>query len=184
MRPTFLLSFRCLLLVIFTVLRVHVAVGQKIDVPELYNRQTLFWELGGHARGMLSANYERLFKGPFKHSLWTLRTGFGFMPAEQQETPHTPAVYSIPVVGSLLVGRKHMVGLSVGWTASFSQNAVDSSILPHVVYQKFEAAYMVTLAYRFMRYDHVMVMAGPTFVVVNNPDRYQWSYMIGVGYTF
>jgi hypothetical protein len=157
-------------------------MGQKAQVSDLYNRQTIFWELGGHARGEVTLNYERLFKGPFKNTLWTLRTGFGIMPPVSER--NIPPVYSVPAVATFLWGRKHMVNLSVGWTASWSKPAIDSSVLPHVIFQKFESAYIVTLGYRFMKYDNVMFLVGPTFLMTNNPNKFQWSYDFTVGYAF
>ena len=160
------------------------ATGQPPGVENFYNRQAIFYELGGHTRSILSCSYERFFKGPVKNTLWSARTGIGISPGESERD--IPSVTSIPVVLSLLVGKtKHFVDLSVGWTASWGRNKIDSLQSPPMVYQRFESAYVLTLAYRLMKIDHVMFEVGPTALWTNNPgQRFQWSFTIIVGEAF
>ena len=170
--------------VVVTVLEARSAKGQPPSVSNFYNQQTIFCEVGGHTRSLLSVNYERLFKGPVKNTLWSVRTGIGIAPGESERD--IPSVTSVPVVLSLLIGKtRHFVDLSVGWTASWGKDKIDSSQRPPQVYQKFESAYVLTLGYRFMKIDNVMFEGAPTVLWTNNPgEKFQWSFTIIVGYAF
>jgi|GEM_PF-5617178 len=178
------LPARSFMILFFCAIHAYSALGQETHIPDLYSRQVIFWEIGGHTRGLLSVNYERLFKGPFRNSLWSLRTGVGISPGESDRD--IPSITSVPAVASLMVGRRrHFVVLSVGWTASFSRDKIDSTQKPPMVYQQFEPAYVVTLGYRLMKIDNVMFEAAPTVLWTNNPTRkFQWSFTLIVGFAF
>src|SRR3979490_427808 len=72
------------------------AAGQPPSVSNFYNRQTIFSEVGGDTRRLLAVNYERLFKGPVKNTLWSARTGIGIAPGASERD--IPSVTSVPVV--------------------------------------------------------------------------------------
>ena len=74
-----------LLVALLSILAGQSAAAQPASVKNFYNTQSIFCEVGGHARGLLSCNYERIFKGPVKNTLWTVRSGVGLAPGTAED---------------------------------------------------------------------------------------------------
>lgn len=157
--------------------------GQSGDTVRTTCRNAFLGELGGNSRSLMSLNYERLFslshETPFYFSL---RTGVGYTPGSEDRKIKTTV--SVPLVASLLVGvaDKHFMHFALGYTASFGNDAIDSTYSPPRHYQKYERAYIVRLGYRFMERKNVLVEAAPVAIWTNNPtSKFEWSFGIGLG---
>jgi len=151
------------------------------------SKNTVTAELFGHSRSLISVNYERLTK-PFKeYFIFSLRTGIGYSPGlEVDEERKLKGITAIPVVASLLVGGyDHYVQLGIGYTASFGEDYVDTTVNPEKVYQKFESAYIVSLGYRYMEVDGLTAQAYPMLVWSDNPSsKFSFSFGVALGYAF
>ncbi|PKF73502.1 hypothetical protein CW752_14105 [Chryseobacterium sp. PMSZPI] len=143
-------------------------------------------EFVGHSRALFSANYERLFSfNEDSKILFSARTGVGRSPGYEVHGEHFKGVTSLPVVLSALYGKKHFIQAGVGYTALFSEDFIDTSLNPNVVYKKFESNVSVSLGYRLMLDSGLVCQAYPMIVFRDNPQKkFEVSFGVGIGYSF
>ena len=107
-------------------------------------------EVFGHSRSWISFMYERIFKLPNKHFLYTLRTGIGGAPGITIKEKYYSGTATIPVVASFLAGIKHhFAQVSIGYSYSFGDPYVDSTGTSVYINQQYEPAYSISFGYRY-----------------------------------
>lgn len=144
------------------------------------------FELAGHSEGLFSANYERLFYLSERNNLlYSLRAGIGRTPGYDVHGEHFKGVTTVPVVFSVLYGEKHFLQMGVGYTALFSEDFIDTSLNPNVVYKKFQSDVSLSLGYRLMLDTGLVCQAYPMIVFKDNPQKkFAFSFGVGIGYSF
>lgn len=143
-------------------------------------------EVIGHSRAIFSANYERLFYlNEENNILYSVRAGFGRNPGYDVHGEHFKGVTSVPIVFSALYGKKHFLQVGLGYTALFSEDFIDTSVNPNLVFQKFESNVSLSLGYRLMLDTGLVCQAYPMIVFRDNPQKkFEVSFGVGIGYSF
>jgi hypothetical protein len=150
------------------------------DTSTAIPENSAYVEALGHCRSLISANYERIFRLPNKHFLYTLRTGVGYMPGETVKQKYYRGTLTIPVVASFLAGIKHHYAqLGLSYSYSFGDPFVDSTFNPPHINQKHEPAYSISVGYRYMGLN-VIVSVYALWLWTNNPNN---RYSVGSGFT-
>ena len=148
-------------------------------------KQSLFCEVAGSSRSIISLNYERIFYIPKVENLYlSIRTGLGYTPGIKSK--NLKGTTSVPATVSFLYGRKHFVVLGIDYTSTFGQDFVDTTYTPAKLYLKYESSIILNLAYRYMQYKGVMFEITPVSLIwTNNPSsKFIWGFGFGVGYAF
>jgi len=155
------------------------------DTSTTIPKNSAFIEVLGHSRSYISVNYERIFKLPNKHFLYTFRAGAGYAPGETFNEKSYRGTITVPVVASFLAGIKHHYAqLGLGYSHSFGDPFIDSTFNPPHINQKHESAYSITLGYRYMGLN-VVIAAYPMLMWTNNPNnRFFWGSGFSVGAYF
>lgn len=143
-------------------------------------------EVFGYSQTIISANYERVFDIKNVENLfYSGRVGFGRNPGYEVRGKKFKGVNSLPIVLSAMYGKKHFAKLSIGYTALFSENFVDDSVSPNIVYKKFESDLAVAFGYRFISDGGITLDAFPIAIFKDNPvDKFSISFGVGLGYFF
>jgi hypothetical protein len=150
------------------------------DTSTAIPKNSAFTEVLGHGRSLISVNYERIFKFPNKHFLYTFRTGIGYIPGETIHQKSYRGTLTIPVVASFLAGGKHHYAqLGLGYSHSFGDPFIDSTFNPPHINQKHEPGYSISLGYRYMGLN-VVVAGYPMLLWTNNPNN---RYSVGFGFS-
>ena len=150
------------------------------DTSTVIPENSAFTEILGHSRSVISANYERIFKLPNNHFLYTLRAGIGYSLGETVKQKSYRGTITVPVVASFLAGgRHHYAQLSLGYSYSFGDPFVDSTFNPPHINQKYEPGYSISLGYRYMGLN-VVVSGYPMLLWTNNPNH---RYSVGFGFS-
>lgn len=166
---------------IFFLLYAQITYGQD----SVKNKNSLTVEVAGYSRSLFSINYERLNKLSPNYFLYTIRAGIGYTPGANIKSERHKGTVTTPLVLSLLAGKKkHFAQLSIGYTASFGQDFIDSTTTTPTIYQKFESAYILSLGYRYMRNGFVG-QAFPLLQWTNNPSsKFSVGFGVSLGLTF
>lgn len=143
-------------------------------------------EVFGHSQSLYSVSYERLFNlSESNNILCSVRTGVGRSPGYDVHGEHFKGVTTVPVVASVLYGDKHFIQMGVGYAALFSEDFVDTSLNPNVVYKKFESDLSLSLGYRLMLDTGFVCQAYPMITFRDNPQqKFAISLGVGIGYSF
>ena len=149
------------------------------------NKNAFTIEVAGHSRGLISVNYERMFFTPVKYIFYGVRTGVGYVPGMNIRDKRHKGTVTVPLVFSLLVGKKKSyVQLSLGYASSFGHDFIDSTTTTPTVYQKFESVYTIGLGYRFIWNDFV-AQAYPMLQLTSNYySRFSVGFGVSIGSTF
>lgn len=142
-------------------------------------------EFFGHSRSLISANYERIFKSSNEHLLYSLRAGIGYTPGAEIKGVQHKGITTLPVVASVLAGGKgHYAQLGLGYSYSFGESYIDSTVNPPQMFQKHEPAFSLSLGYRYLG-QNIVVQAYPMLVWTNNPTkRFSFGFGVSVGGRF
>ena len=142
-------------------------------------------EVFGHGRSWISINYERIFKLPNKHFLYTLRAGVGGVPGFTTNDEYYRGTITVPVVASFLAGIKHhFAQVSLGYSYSFGDPYVDSSASFYHINQQYEPAFSTSFGYRYLGLEITLAIYY-TLIWTNNPtDRYSHNIGFSIGRQF
>jgi hypothetical protein len=159
---------------------------QSATAPVGYQKNAITVEALGHSRGLVSINYERLFKPQGDNILFSIRTGVGYTPGINIGSKRLKGSAYVPLVLSLLAGKKsHFAQFGLGYTAAFGHDFVDSTTSPPTIYQKFESAYIVSLGYRYMNNHGMVAQIYPLLQWTNNPtSKFAVGFGLSIGETF
>jgi hypothetical protein len=159
--------------------------GQKKSNDTLFYlyKNCAYLEFLGNAQSLLSINYERILNPSSKGKLhYSLRTGLGFYKRRQDSA----WVFNFPFELNFMYGKsKHYIESSVGYTASFGKDLIDSAYSPPEHFRAYNHVYIFRLGYRYM-YDGVLVRVTPIFIYNANyiNSRINFSGCLSVGIAF
>lgn len=146
------------------------------------NKNIVGLDVLGHSDSFIAIHYERLFSTNVEKIAYSLGVGIGRKPGYDTKGSHFNGVTTLPVVLSILYGKKHFIEFGLGYVALFSEDYTYSST---EVYKKFESDISVSLGYRLMLESGLVVQAYPVFILKDNPvTKSKFSFGVGVGYLF
>jgi hypothetical protein len=158
------------------------AYSQKVDSTS-YDKNAVLAGALGHARGIFSLEYERMFKSKrIKPFIYTAGTGIGYTWGSH-ESGQKGIVY-FPFTAGLLVGKGNHYGhVRVGYTGAIGQEKIDTTYSHTPPNVKNESAYIISVSYRYMKHkDFVAEISPMTLIWTNNPNRrfiYSCCFRIG-----
>lgn len=136
----------------------------------------------GHSDSFVAVQYDRLFFSNFEKVTYSFGVGIGRKPGFDTKGTHFKGVTTVPVVFSMLYGKKHFIELGLGYAAVFSEDFTYSST---EIYKKFESDISVSLGYKLILESGLVVQAYPVFIMKDNPaTKSKFSFGVGVGYLF
>ncbi|MDR2205415.1 MAG: hypothetical protein LBE36_04590 [Flavobacteriaceae bacterium] len=142
-------------------------------------------ELFGHSETIFSVNYERLFYSQNNNIHYSIRAGFGRNPGYDVNGKPFKGVTSIPIVFNVLYGTEHFIQLGLGYTMLLSENFIDTSINPNIVYKEFESDFSLGLGYRLMLNTGFVCYAYPILMYRDNPQKkFVISFGVEIGYSW
>lgn len=150
---------------------------------DMNKKNTLSLAALGHAETIISAHYERLFAFNDINKLYgSVGMGIGRNPGYTVYGKEFSGMTTLPIVASLFYGKKHFIHLKIGYIPIFSENFIDTSLNPSLVYKKFESDFSVSLGYKLMLSDGITLQFYPVAIVRNNPNQnFLMSFGIEMG---
>jgi len=120
-----------------------------------------YLEIIGNAETLLSVNYERILNAQSTGKWhYSLRTGLGFYKRQSDDA----WVFNFPFEGNIIYGkRKHYIESSLGYTAGFGSNFIDSAYTPPAHFESYNQIYVFRLGYRYM-FDGFLVRVTPLYI--------------------
>jgi len=158
---------------------------QNLSSKDVHN--SIYYELFGHSETILSVNYERLFTNENNNFIYIAGIGIGRNPgADEESINKRPAVTTFPIIGGILYGKKnHFAQLKIGYTPVFSKDYVDTSVNPNIIYKKFQSDYSLSMGYRFMANNGIVIQGFPIFIWSENQSKkFSVSFGLCIGYAF
>lgn len=146
------------------------------------------FEVLGHSQTIIAINYERFFKIENEKLLYSIKIGVGRNPAseaDQQSTNKRPAVNSLPFVGNLMyqVKNYHYLNIGTGYTMFFSENYVDTTLTPNIIYKDFFSNYSISLGYRYFG-NSINVYLYPILILNDINYSSKFGFGVSLGYAF
>jgi len=180
MKKTF---FIIIVLCLFSIKPVFSQIGVNRNT---FYKNSIFCELIGHSRSLLSVNYEKISNLYENVFFYTSRLGIGYTPGLKIKSEKHSGTISVPAVLSLLVGKKNSYAqLGVGYAASFGQDFVDSTSTPPSIYQKFESSYTISIGYRYMDSNGLVAQIYPLLQWTNNSSsKFNVGFGLSIGVAF
>jgi hypothetical protein len=122
-------------------------------------------ELFGNSGGLLSINYERLFRLSRNNMFWiACRAGFGII----NKSVDSSEIYAFPLEISGIIGRgKHHLEVGAGYTPSFGTSNLNSPSLPPDKRINRYYAYLFRLGYR-LTINEMSIRVSPVVELMHN----------------
>ena len=171
---------------IIIIFKSQILFGQFEYYESEANKQSIFVEILGNSRSIISINYERFWGDQEVNKIiFSTRIGVGYTPGNKVK--NLKGFTSIPLSVSALygTGKNHIV-FGLHYTGTFGQNFIDSSYAPPKYFLNYESAFILSLGYRFMKYKGVMLELCPVSLVwTNNPtSRFMMGFGFSIGHAF